>query len=450
MKKVISAVLALVMIFSCFTCGFTVSAEEVEAEEGGSFLDGILNDATNLENFQNAVLGGGMGFDYTAKNDYDIDQMIAEGKIEGQMFGISVDFLYNSNETLYWKNVPVSKDDLTIASGNINTYLKRIIREKYGDGKLFSMELNEYGVPYASYYATNIANFLGNLFYPDFDDVTIAFEGTKTVEEDTFYAAIVRQSGFAELLQNNWCNQGYIDFRPVLETWGLLSGNLVESEYKSGYRLSKKLVAAVINKFISEGPVAAFIDILNVYAKSYKTYLYDATLALFNLRIAAGDIDRVELASLHGIFNIVFNGNNPEAKDKLQFVQMPTNRFALAKDKTELFLYVLLYANINAQYGNNTELFNSFKDEILASDLTDDQKSNINAIIDALLKGDVSGLVVKLNELVMYNIQETPNDWKNAIKNAIASFFKKIADYFDNLFKILSGEKEPPRWDEEN
>ena len=447
MKKVISTVLALVMIFSCFTCGLTVSAEE----EGGSLLDGIINDATNLENFQNAVLGGGVGFDYKAKNEYyDVDQMITDGKIGGQMLGISVDFLYNSNEPLYWKDIVISKDDLTIASGNINTYLKRIIREKYGDGKLYSMEKNELGIPYASYYATNIANFLGNLFYPDFEEVTINFEGTKTVEEDTFYAAIVRQSGFAELLQLNWCNQGYIDFRPALETWGLLSGNLVASEYESGYRLSKKLVAAVINKFISEGPVAAFMNILNVYAKSYKTYLYDATLALFNLRIAAGDIDRVELESLHGLFNIVFNGNNPKATDKLQFVQMPTDRFALAKDKTELFLYVLLYANINAQYCNNTAIFNGFKDTILASDLTDEQKSNVNAIIDALLKGDVSGLVDKLSGLVMYNIQETPNDWMNAIKNAIASFFKKIADYFDNLFKILTGEKEPPRWDEEN
>ena len=414
-------------------------------------LDDILNDAANMENFQNAILGGGIGFDYSEKNEYcDVDQMITDGKIGGQMLGISVDYLYNSTEQLYWKDVAISKDDLTIASANINTYLKRIVREKYGDNKLYSMEKNEYGVPTASYYATKIANFLGNLFYPDFVGVTIEFEGTETVSEDAFYSAIVRQSGFGDLLQNNWCNQGIVDFRPMLETWGLLSENILASEYKSGYRLGKKLVAAAINKFISEGPVAAFMDILQKYSRSYNTYIYESTVALFRLKLAAGEVDLEELGSLHELFNIAFNANNPEATDKLQFVQMPTDRFARAQDKTELFLYVLLYSNINAQYKNNIDVIEGYKAHINSSTLTDEQKSNINAMLDALLKGDVSELVTKLSSLVLYNIQETPNDWKNALKNAIAAFFKKIVDYFDNLFKILSGEKEPPRWNEEN
>lgn len=443
MKKFISAVLAAIMIMGCFTCGLTAFAEG-----DGSLLDGIINDATNMDNFQNAILGGGVGFDYSAKEEYyDIDKMIDDGKIGGQMLGISVDYLYNSTEPLYWKDIAISKEDVTLASANINAYLKRIVRDKYGDYKLFSMEKNEQGIPYASYYATTIANFLGNLFYPDFVDVTISFEGTETVSEDDFYAAIVRQSGFAELLQSNWCNQGIVDFRPMLETWGLLSENILDSEYKSGFFLGKKLVAAVINKFISEGPVAAFMSILQVYVKSYKTYLYDATVALFRLKLASGDIMLDELDSLHELFNIVVNGNDPEATDKLQFVQMPTERLAIAKDQSELFLYMLLYSNINARYKNNYAVIDGYKNKINSSSLTDDEKSNINAILDAVLRGDVTELVSKLTSLVMYNIQETPNDWFNAFKKAVAAFFKKIADYFDNMFKILSGEKEPPRWD---
>ncbi len=445
MKKIISAVLAVVMVIGCFTCGLTVTAE------GGSMLDGILNDVTNMNGFQSAVNSGGTGFDYSAKEEYyDIDQMITDGRIGGQMLGMSVDYLYNSTEPLYWKDVAIPKDDLTIAAANINTYLKRIIKDRYGDFKLFSMEKNDKGIPYASYYATQITNFLGNLFYPDFVDVTVSFEGTETVPEDTFYAAIVRQSGFAELLQNNWCNQNIIDFRPMLETWGLLSENILDSEYESGYRLGKKLVAAVINKFISEGPVNAFMSILKVYTRSYRTYLYDATAALFNLKLASGDVTLTELESLHGLFNLVFNGNNPNATDKLQFVQMPTERFAIAKDNTELFLYVLLYSNINVQYKNNASVIDGFKHKINSSNLSNEEKSNINTMIDALLKGDVTELVNKLADLFMYNVQETPNDWFKALKNALASFFKKIVDYFDNMFKILTGEKEPPRWNEEN
>ncbi len=445
MKRIISTLLAMIMIMGCFTCGLTALAGE------GSKLDDILNDASNMQNFQNSILGGGVGFDYSAKDAYyDVDKMIEDGKVGGQMLGMSVDNLYNGTEPLYWKDVSVSKDDLTIASANINAYLKRILKEKYGNFKLFSMEKNQYGIPHASYYATKIANFLGNLFYPDFVDVTISFEGTETVAEDDFYAAIVRQSGFAELLQNNWCNQGSVDFRPMLETWGLVSENILESEYKSGYRLSKKLVAAVINKFISEGPVAAFMSILQVYVRSYNTYLYDATAALFNLKLASGDVTLPELESLHELFNMVFNNNDPEATDKLQFVQMPTERFARAADKTELFLYVIMYSNINAQYENNNAVIDGYKSKINSADLSGEEKSNINAMIDAILKGDATELVNKLSDLVMHNIKETPDDWFNALKSALAAFFKKIVDYFDNMFKILTGEKEPPRWNEEN
>jgi len=442
MKKIISIILVMIMLAGCFT--FAVSAE-------GSELDDIINNAANMENFQNSVIGGGVGFDYSAVEEYyDIDRMIADGKIGGEMLGISLDYLYNSKEPLYWKDVAVSKNDLTLAAGNINAYLMRIVKERYGNFELYSMEIGEHGVPKASYYATTIANFLGNLFYPNFVDVTITFEGTKYVEEDAFYAAIVRQSGFGELLQNNWCNQGDVDFRPFIETWGLSNGDVLASEYKSGYRLGKKLVAAVIEKFIDEGPVNAFMNILKVYTRSYSTYLYDATAALFNLKLSSGDVSLPELASLHELFNIVFNDNDPNATDKLQFVQMPTNRFSMAKDNTELFLYVIIYANINARFGNNTAVIDSYKAKINASTLTAEEKSNVNAIIDALLKGDVTDLVNKLTDLVMYNINETPNDWFTALKNSLAAFFKRIADYFDNMIKLLTGEKEPPRWGDEN
>ena len=40
--------------------------------------------------------------------------------------------------------------------------------------------------------------------------------------------------------------------------------------------------------------------------------------------------------------------------------------------------------------------------------------------------------------------------WENGTAEPRMGAIQKIADYFDNLFKILSGEKEPPRWDEEN
>ncbi len=426
MKKIISLLLALVMIFTCF---MSVGAAD---ESESSKLDDILNDITNMDNFKNAVSNATSGFEFPEEGSIEVDQMIAEGLITGEMLGISVDYLYNNTNELFWKDVSVTKDDISLAKANMNTYLKRALTEKYGGFKLFSMKNNA-----ASKYATKIANFLGNLFYPDFQEVTINFQASETVDEDVFYGEIVEKSGFSTILQYNWCNQGRFDFRPLLETWGLDLDNILNSEYKDGFRLGKKILKYAINKFMSEGPVNAAMEILNIYSKSYMLYLYDATVALFSMKIAAGVVDPSDLTTVDGLLNLVFNNNDPSDTSKLQFVTMPSKRFRIAKDTTELFLYFIIYANINCRYKNNNEVINGWKNHI------DD--SRIDTMIDVLLKGDLTVFVNDLANLFKENLENTPNDLFTSIANTISKFFKMIADYFDNLFAIITGEKEFPR-----
>jgi len=425
MKKTLSLILAAVMLISSFFC-FNASAEE------GSALDGILSDITNMENFENAVINSTSGFEFPEEGDMEVDQMISEGMIAGEMLGISVDFLYNSKTDLMWKDVSVSKDDIALASANLNTYLKRALYNKYGGFNLYTMKNNA-----ASVYATKIANFLGNMFYPDFEEVTIQFNGTETISEDEFYGEIVKKSGFGDILQYNWCNQGRFDFRPMIETWGLSTDKVLKSEYYDGFRLGKKLVAAVINKFLSEGPISAFMNILNVYSKSYMLYLYDATLALFSAKIAAGVINPEDIQTLDGLMNLIVNNNNPDDIEKLQFVVMPSDRFRIAKDTSELFLYFIVYSNINCRYKNNTNVVEEYKQSV--------NDNKIDMIIDVLLMGDLSKLVTQLGSLFQENLQQTPNDLLTRIANTISKFIKMIADYFDNLFAIIMGEKEFPR-----
>lgn len=424
MKKTISLILALAMILSCFF-SFNASAE-------GGALDGILSDITNMENFENAIINSTSGFEFPEEGDMEVDQMISEGLITGEMLGISVDFLYNSKSDLMWKDVSVSKDDVALASANLNTYLKRVLYNKYGGFNLYSMKDNA-----ASVYATKIANFLGNMFYPDFEEVTIQFYGTETVTEDEFYSEVVKKSGFGDVLQHNWCNQGRFDFRPMIETWGLSTESVLKSEYYDGFRLGKKLVSAVINKFLSEGPISAFINILNIYSKSYMLYLYDATLALFSAKIAAGVVSPEDIRSIDGLMNLIVNNNNPDDTEKLQFVAMPSDRFRIAKDTTELFLYFIVYSNINCRYKNNTNVVESYKQVI--------EDDKVDMIIDVLLKGDLSQLVFSLGDLFQENLQQVPTDFLSRITDTISKFIKMIADYFDNLFAIIMGEKEFPR-----
>lgn len=425
MKKTISLILTVVMLCSCFF-SFSVSAEE------NSLLDGILSDITNMENFENAVINSTSGFEFPEEGDMEIDQMISEGLITGEMLGLSVDFLYNSKSDLLWKDVSVTKDDVALASANLNAYLKRVLYNKYGGFNLYSMKNNA-----ASVYATKIANFLGNMFYPNFEEVTIQFKGTETVTEDEFYGEIVSKSGFGNVLQYNWCNQGSFDFRPMIETWGLSTDKVLKSEYYDGFRLGKKLVSAVINKFLAEGPISAFMSILNIYSKSYMLYLYDATAALFSAKIAAGVISPEELETIDGLMNLIVNNNNPNDTQKLQFVVMPSDRFRIAKDNTELFLYFIVYSNINCRYKNNTNVIEGYKQSI-----NDDK---IDMIIDVLLMGDLTKLISQLGNLFQENLQQTPTDLLSRIANTFSRFIKMIADYFDNLFAIIMGEKEFPR-----
>lgn len=444
MKKTLSILLAVIMTVTCFTGAFSVSAAD------GSKLDEIIGDMTNMESFQNAILGGNVGFDYSAEAQEDIIEMIENNQISGEMYGMSIDEFYNGNSAINWNVIPIDKGDLALAIANVNNYTMRILKKKVSGLKLYSMEMSRHGTSFASYYATSIANFLGNLFYPDFEDVKIEFEGTEQISEDDFYAEIVRQSGFGLLLDTNWCDQGRFDFRPLMETFGLLTSTVLDSEYSNGYILGRKLVKATIEKIIYDGPVNAFLNILEVFSKSYKTHLKDAVVALFANRLAAGDIKLSELDHLHGIFNIVFNGNNPDATDKLQFVQMPVNRFAKAEGTTELFLYVMMYSSINVNYKNNNAAVENMKNNVNKLSISKNDKTVFKCVLDAVFKGDIEGLVSNIELIFSTNIDKAPTDFLSGLKNAIASFFKKIVDYFDNLFKILSGEKEPPRWDIED
>lgn len=446
MKKFISLFLAVVMTVTCFSGVFSASA----ADEG-SKLDDFIGDMTNMESFQNAILGGNLGFDFSEEDQLDINNMINNSQINAEMFGISINDLYSGKAVINWNNFPINKGDLALAIANVNSYLVRIFKEKFGNGKILSMEMSRHGTSYASYYATSIANFLGNLFYPDFKEVKIEFEGTQLeVSEEDFYAEIVRQSGFGLLIDTNWCEKAKVDFRPFMETFGLTSDKILQSEYTNGYILGRKLVKSTVEKFIYDGPLTTALSIIDAFSKAYKTHLKGTVEALFANRLSAGEIRLSDLDSLHGLFNIVFNGNNPDAADKLQFVQMPVASFVRSESSTELFLYIMMYSAINVNYKNNRAVAEDMKIKVDSLDVTDEDKNIFKCMVDAVFKGDINGLASNIESIFSANIEKIPDDFLSAVKNAIVSFFKKVAAYIENLMKFFSGEAEPPRWDIED
>lgn len=438
MKKIISLILAVVMTLTCFT-GMTASAESAaaEGESTSSKLDEIINDTTNMEEFESAVLEGTSGFVIPEDAAEEVSGMIKDGTIEGQMLGLTVDYLYTNSTQLFWEQVTVEKADIALASGNLNTYLKRILGNLYGGFKLYTSEN-----------ATAMANFLGNLFYPNFTEVEINFTGSEQIGEEDFYESIVLYSGFGDLLQHNWCNQGLIDFRPVLTTFGLSLDSVLKSEYKDGQRLGIKLLQAFVTKVLGEGPANVLIDLIQVFSKTYMVFLYEPIEALFRMKINSGIITENELKTMDGLVNLIANNNHYNASEpiedqKLQFVDWPVMRFKNSADTTETFLYFLMYANINSQYRRNAEVIEGYKAEIYAiesSNITDEEKARVCSMLDVLLKGDLTAVVSDLSALFKENLDAAPADIFTSFANTISRFLKKIADYFDYLYKLFTGE----------
>lgn len=460
MKKMLSLLLAVTMLVTC-VFSFNVSAADAAEEGGFGFkLSEFMASDESISAFKDAI------------NNYDPDKMPApdvediEGLIKSgainncNMLGVTVDFLYNSTNDLEWARLyeldengnviytdengveippsaggqpklAITKGDLALANANLNVYLKRLISNAYGGQALFTEEN-----------ATALTNILGRLFYPNYEDQTIKFPGTQTISEKDFYKLIIEKSEFGTLLNSNWCQVPRMQFKPVLALFGLNPDDVFESEYRDGNLLAQKLLPAAVNKFISSGPIAFILDLVWAYSRAYSSILYEPTLALFSLKVNQGNISYEEMKTFDGLVNLIANDNNRTDMSKLQLLSTPTRRFAMAKDTTELFLYMLVYLNLNCRFENNGAVFESYAKSVNNLKLEDTDKTRIKNIIDGLLSGRLDLLVDDLGELYSANIVEFPNDIKSSFRNTLIKFFQKIIDFFDNWYKILTGEKE--------
>ncbi len=461
MKKMLSIILVLSMILSCAVPAFAATSDA--ATEGGfsfSLTDLVANE-DSINAFKDAINN------YNPENmpvpdSADINELLNSGALDNcNMMGISIDFLYNSTKEFAWgslyeldKNgniifydengvqVPqseggqpklaVSKGDLSLANANLNMYLRRIVNKLYAGVDLYTAEN-----------ATKLTNIIGGLFYPDYNNQVITFSGTQSISEDDFYKTVVEKSGLGALIQTNWCDTvPAINFKPFLTLFGLSLSDVLDSEYKNGYILAEKLLKATVQKFISGGPINYILDFVWAFSRAYTSALYEPTKALFTLKINAGYIDYEEMKTFDGLINLIANNNNPNDTTKLQFIDTPTRRFGMAKDTNELFLYLLVYFNLNCRYKNNTEVVRQFNGTVQNLPLGQDYKNNLINIVNNLLSGRIDNLVDVLGELYVKNVEDVPGDIWKSIKVTLAKFFQQIADFFDNWFKILTGQKD--------
>lgn len=470
MKKIISIVLTLSMLLS-FMC-FTQAGAVDSAVQGGFNIDSTGDESGldgALENFNP---------DLISISADDVFKLLNEGKFNGieTLFSWSaenskfsseveyvIDFLYNSSYELMWATQVTGEDgfgikgDIALSLANANVHLRRILNQKYGGQNLF-LKSNNPSVKDVDDYATAIASFIYNLLYPtngEYKKIEIEFPGTQTVSDDTFYGTIVEKSGLDDVLQHNWCNQPYVNFKTVLNVIGVDLDNVLASEFLDGFRLGKKIIEHVITKFLNVGPINYFLDLIWAYSRAYNIVLYEPTMALLNMKVSArvADTNKPEmtvedLKSLTGLANFIFNDFDNADTTKLQFMCMPIRRFGMAKDTTELFLMLFTYFNFNSRVANNAELLkdNSALKAIFGSDAVGAAFYSSTFLANYQAKDgtatNLAGFIESFSAMYQETLDNAPTDIFNSIKRTLEKIFKFIVDYFDNLFKLLTGEKE--------
>ncbi len=420
MKKFIALLLSLVMILS----SFAVSA----SAETGSIGD--LVDDINFEEALKDFNADGMELpeDYLDENyQYDMEALLQSGALNTlNLFGLTVDFIYNSSEDLFWSTLSIKKNDLAIARGNLNMYLMRVLKNHFGGEKLYTAKNAE-----------AIINFIGHLINEDFTDTYVIFN-SEPVSEAVFYKTVVDYSGLDVVIQHNWCDNLRLNFKPLMYALGVSFGNLLERDFKDGQILAETILKAVITQTLEVGPVNYFLDVLSAMSRTYGISLVEPIKALLQSKITRGVITEEELSTMRGLLNLLFNNNNPDDTSRLQLITPPTYRFASAKDSTEVFLYLLVYLNLVGRYKSNPQVVSGYKTDISESTiLTDTEKDRVSAVIDGVFLGDLSGIVAMMSDLTVENLEEGKNDLWTKFVTFLSDMIKKFIGLIDKMYQSL-------------
>ena len=433
MKKWISLLLSILMIFSCMNLMIAVAADDEGQTTSQQIADLVGVDFTQA--LENPDLSSVIPSQYLdAEGEQDLEDLLASDDLQNVDFlGLNLNFMYKSQEPLSWSKISFSKSDLTMIYGNINSYIAQTLQAKFLKGS------NSYKL-YTAANATLICNYIGHLLFPDYTDQVITFSSNPTTYTN-FYTTIAKRSGFTNLVKTQWIDQPNIKYRPLLFALGFDYYDLKapDVDLKNATTVSARLIRDILEKQImGEGPYAYLISVFKSIGLTYSLYMYDAVKAIFAYQIQAGKVSASDLKSLRTLLNMFFNFNNPNDTTHLQMLTPPTYRFIKAKDDGELFLYLLTYLNLVGIYKNNANLVNRMKERINNSSiLSNTQKSRINTIIAATFESKIADLGPLNEELTTEAIDGIGNNVKKGLLDFLGRMLDSITSLFDLLFRRI-------------
>lgn len=462
MKKTLSVFLAILMIFSCFGVFSAGAANDEYTDE--ELIE--VKDAMNFFKINNLP----ERFDGSIQELRDADaNKSAEEKIN--LLGIDLDFLYSNSGTLLWSFLDVyqkdangkilldqagnpimkiTKGEVAIMLSSVSAYLKDLFYSKFGGLKLYSVEN-----------AISLANIIGNIFFRDFKKLSVGnftgLFGNQVPNAQEFFEAVVELSGLHTIIQENWCTRDRSFCEPIVELFGGSYIDIHVDNYKSGKELGARILEALFAKMNIEGPVATLINILTLYTRSYDLVYREPTLALFTHKIEK--ILNFEFISEYqtfsGLVKLIFCNCDPIAqegcfskdnKNVAHFcpAEFPTDRIAAAADNDEFLLYLFYYFNLCGVHRNNKVYINNLQSKISASPILNEvEKGRVNSILDGFFRNNIESTCKTLIEpFIAESFQPSAGGLFDRLKNSLQVFLKKIADYFEYLRKIFTGELE--------
>lgn len=364
----------------------------------------------------------------------------------------------------------ISSADVTLLFGNVNMFLLRIMKSRYSDFRFYTQKN-----------AVKCINYIGNLFYPNFNEVpeniklftnndtVYSQDGETYYDEEIFFQKVAEYSGLIDLIQTNWVEYGdaRANYRTLLSLIGITDEYLLPSEYYRGDKIAPAILKVLFTRVMGEGPLAVVTSMLDSLSRAYLIEYYDSISLLFKQKQAY--ISEEELQTLDGLLNLIVNDNNYDSDpnnpwadlgynpNKFQFAPLPVTRLANAENKSEFYLNLLVYMNLNANYLNNKEVINNFVEEKISgngslSTTGEDEEGNIVYGDKDRLENIIYGITgdsledvftdITLVDLMMENITNKPNEIMGNIAESISRIIKKIADWFQMWIDIFTGKLE--------
>ena len=355
----------------------------------------------------------------------------------------------------------LDKGTIALVKANANKQIINTICKKWGDGAIYADKKT------ANTYVVKIANFIGNLLYPDFTEIA---EGTKyftkdSIKAEEFFRKVTELSGLDYILDTYWCNSKEFDVKTIMNAFGTIvsEGAIFNIELEKGVYMGGRILTDIYREFM-KNPVDYTLTVLQKFCRNYSTYklpiqkLFQTKFPVMihdSREVVSGSkkyplLDSYigdELETVDGLIKFITDCIYVEKVDdgvadatNFEFAPIPTVKFATAADMTELYLYMLCYLELNRIYENNAGSKTKMIDEFINK--VSEGNANTVKVLQTLFKGDLTLVDIHLFysiELTYSTIGSFTEDFSSSIKKAIMGFFENMLEAMYNFMNLLFG-----------